>query len=163
MDLLQKNKEMLLANKYNTKDTMQLSRIASLINPNDYDLYLIACALCNYDIPEKAEARDLRMQLFIKTNGSRENYEHQESDYGKLETKLKCTNTGKTNKYGLYEYGNIRKQHENAADLSRFRGIRAAGSRRKNKRCKAFTRTAEGEIWFTGLKLHSGQKNSWRI
>ena len=104
MDLLQKNKEMLLANKYNTKDTMQLSRIASLINPNDYDLYLIACALCNYDIPEKAEARDLRMQLFIKTNGSRENYEHQESDYGKLETKLKCTNTGKTNKYGLYEY-----------------------------------------------------------
>lgn len=104
MDLLQKNKEMLLANKYNTKDTMQLSRIASLINPNDYDLYLIACALCNYDIPEKAEARDLRMQLFIKTNGSKENYEHKESDYGKLETKLKCTNTGKTNKYGLYEY-----------------------------------------------------------
>ena len=104
MDLLQKNKEMLLAGKYNIQDTRQLSRIASLINPNDYDLYLIACALCNYDIPEKAEARDLRMQLFLKTNGSNEDYSHQESDYGKLETKLKCTNTGKTNKYGLYEY-----------------------------------------------------------
>ena len=88
MDLLQKNKEMLLAGKYNIQDTRQLSRIASLINPNDYDLYLIACALCNYDIPEKAEARDLRMQLFLKTNGSNEDYSHQESDYGCMSMKL---------------------------------------------------------------------------
>lgn len=104
MDLIQKNKDMLLAGKYNIQDTRQLSRIASLTNPNDYDLYLIACALCNYDIPEKAEARDLRMQLFLKTKDSNEDYTHKESDYGKIETKLKCTNTGKTNKYGLYEY-----------------------------------------------------------
>ena len=66
MDLIQRNKDMLLAGKYNIQDTRQLSRVASLANPNDYDLYLIACALCNYDIPDKAEARESRMQLFLK-------------------------------------------------------------------------------------------------
>ena len=104
MDLIQKNREMLLAGKYNVQDTRQLSRIASLSEPNDYDLYLIACALCNYDISEKAEARDLRMQLFLKTSNSGLDYSHKQSDYNKIETKLKCTNTGKTNKFGLYEY-----------------------------------------------------------
>ena len=104
MDLIQRNKDMLLAGKYNIQDTRQLSRVASLANPNDYDLYLIACALCNYDIPDKAEARELRMQLFLKISNSDEDYSHKESDYGKIETKLKCKNTGKTNKYGLYEY-----------------------------------------------------------
>ena len=104
MDLIQKNREMLLAGKYNVQDTRQLSRIASLSEPNDYDLYLIACALCNYDISEKAEARDLRRQLFIKTSNSGLDYSHKPSDYNKIDTKLKCTNTGKTNKFGLCEY-----------------------------------------------------------
>lgn len=104
MDLIQKNREMLLAGKYNVQDTRQLSRIASLSEPNDYDLYLIACALSNYDISEKAEACDLRMQLFLKTSNSGLDYSHKQSDYNKIETKLKCTNTGKTNKFGLYEY-----------------------------------------------------------
>ena len=62
MDLVKKNREMLLAGKYNVSDTRQLSKIASLIEPNDYDLYLIACALCNYDIPEIVEAQKLRMK-----------------------------------------------------------------------------------------------------
>ena len=66
MDLVKKNREMLLAGKYNVSDTRQLSKIASLIEPNDYDLYLIACALCNYDIPEKKEMMDLRMKYFLK-------------------------------------------------------------------------------------------------
>jgi len=95
---------MLLAGKYNVQDTRQLSRIASLSEPNDYDLYLIACALCNYDISEKVEARDLRTQLFLKTSNSGLDYSHKQSDYNKIETKLNCTNTGKTNKFGLYEY-----------------------------------------------------------
>ena len=121
MDLLQKNREMLLSGKYNTKDTRDLSKIASLTNPNDHDLYLIACALCNYDIPERAEARDLRMQLFIKTNNSGEDYTHKPEDYGKLETKLKCTNTGKTNKYGLYEYEINVNDRDLVADLWEYK------------------------------------------
>lgn len=121
MDLMQKNRDMLLAGRYNIQDTRQLSKIASLKNPNDYDLYLIACALCNYDIPEKAEARDLRMQLFIKTNNSGIDYSHDDSDYGKIETKLKCTNTGKTNKYGLYEYEVNVNDRDLVADLWEYK------------------------------------------
>lgn len=118
---MQKNRDMLLAGRYNIQDTRQLSKIASLKNPNDYDLYLIACALCNYDIPEKAEARDLRMQLFIKTNNSGIDYSHDDSDYGKIETKLKCTNTGKTNKYGLYEYEVNVNDRDLVADLWEYK------------------------------------------
>ncbi len=104
MDLVQKNREMLLAGKYNISDTRQLSRIASLKEPNDYDLYLIACALCNYDIPEIVEVQDLRMKYFTITKNSGLDYSHVPSDYGNIETKLKCTNTGRINNYGLYEY-----------------------------------------------------------
>ena len=121
MDLVKKNREMLLAGKYNVSDTRQLSKIASLIEPNDYDLYLIACALCNYDIPEIIEAQKLRMKYFTIVNNSGEDYSHVPADYGKIETKLKCTNTGKTNKFGLYEYEINVNDRDLVADLWEYK------------------------------------------
>lgn len=105
LDLLKKNKEMLDAKAYKLADERTMLKIASLDNPNDYDLYLVACCLCNYPIEEKAEARELRMNYFLATNnGSIIGFEHPITDYKKTVTSVKCTNTGNVNKYGLYEY-----------------------------------------------------------
>lgn len=106
LDLIEKNKEMLKNNLYNSTDTRQMLKIDSLTNINDYDLYLIACCLCNYDIEEKSEARDLRMEYFLKTNnGNISGYEHSISDYkNTAKTNITCKNTGNINKYGLYEF-----------------------------------------------------------
>ena len=105
LDLLAKNKEMLDSHSYKLADERQMLKIASLDNPNDYDLYLVACCLCNYPIDEKAEARDLRMKYFLATNnGSMVGFEHPVTDYKKAVTSVVCKNTGNVNKYGLYEY-----------------------------------------------------------
>lgn len=105
LDLLQKNKEMLAAKAYKLADERTMLKIASLSNPNDYDLYLVACCLCNYPIEEKSEARELRMQYFKATNnGSIIGFEHPVTDYKKTVTSVECKNTGKVNKFGLYEY-----------------------------------------------------------
>lgn len=105
LDLLQKNKEMLAAKAYKLADERTMLKISSLSNPNDYDLYLVACCLCNYPIEEKAEARELRMQYFKSTNnGSIIGFEHPVTDYKKTVTSVECRNTGKVNKFGLYEY-----------------------------------------------------------
>lgn len=107
LDLLKKNQEMLDAHAYKLADERDMLRIASLDNPNDYDFYLIACCLCNYPIDreEKIEARELRMQYFLKTNnGSIVGFEHPITDYKKAVTSVSCKNTGNINKYGLYEY-----------------------------------------------------------
>lgn len=105
LDLLQKNKEMLAAKAYKLADERTMLKISSLSNPNDYDLYLVACCLCNYPIEEKAEARELRMQYFKATNnGSIIGFEHPVTDYKKTVTSVECKNTGKVNKFGLYEY-----------------------------------------------------------
>ncbi len=105
LDLLKKNKEMLDAKVYKLADERMMLKIASLDNPNDYDLYLVACCLCNYPIDEKAEARELRMQYFRATNGgSIIGFEHPVTDYKKTVTSVECKNTGRVNKFGLYEY-----------------------------------------------------------
>lgn len=105
LDLVKKNQEMLAAKQYKLKDERDMLRIASLDNPNDYDLYLIACCLCNYPIEEKADARNLRMDLFMATNGGKiDGFEHPVTDYKKAVTSVVCKNTGNVNKYGLYEY-----------------------------------------------------------
>ena len=105
LDLLQKNKEMLAAKAYKLADERTMLKISSLSNPNDYDLYLVACCLCNYPIEEKVEARELRMQYFKATNnGSIIGFEHPVTDYKKTVTSVECKNTGKVNKFGLYEY-----------------------------------------------------------
>ena len=107
IDLVSKNKEMLEQKAYNTLDTRQMLKISGLKKVNEYDLYLIACCLCNYptDTPEeKAELRDLRMKYFTSTGGSIIGYEHTDEDYEKVVTDIKCINTGNVNKYGLYEY-----------------------------------------------------------
>lgn len=105
LDLLQKNKEMLAAKAYKLADERTMLKISSLSNPNDYDLYLVACCLCNYPIEEKTEARELRMQYFKATNnGSIIGFEHPVTDYKKTVTSVECKNTGKVNKFGLYEY-----------------------------------------------------------
>ena len=105
LDLLKKNKEMLDAKVYKLSDERTMLKIASLDNPNDYDLYLVACCLCNYPIEEKTEARELRMQYFRATNGgSIIGFEHPVTDYKKTVTSVECKNTGRVNKFGLYEY-----------------------------------------------------------
>ena len=105
LDLLKKNQEMLDAKIYKLSDERTMLKIASLDNPNDYDLYLVACCLCNYPIEEKAEARELRMQYFRATNGgSIIGFEHPVTDYKKTVTSVECKNTGRVNKFGLYEY-----------------------------------------------------------
>ncbi len=107
IDLVAKNKEMIEHKAYNTLDTRQMLKISSLKTVNDYDLYLIACCLCNYPTDtqeEKTELRDLRMKYFMITNGSDDGYQHTTADYNKVVTDIKCTNTGNINKYGLYEY-----------------------------------------------------------
>ena len=105
LDLLKKNKEMLDAKVYKLSDERTMLKIASLDNPNDYDLYLVACCLCNYSIEEKTEARELRMQYFRATNGgSIIGFEHPVTDYKKTVTSVECKNTGRVNKFGLYEY-----------------------------------------------------------
>lgn len=105
LDLITKNKEMLASKSYKLSDERDMLRIDSLDNPNAYDLYLIACCLCNYPIDEKADARDLRMKYFKATNnGQLTGFEHPITDYKKSVTSVKCKNTKNINKYGLYEY-----------------------------------------------------------
>ena len=105
LDLITKNKEMLASKAYKLSDERDMLRIDSLDNPNAYDLYLIACCLCNYPIDEKADARDLRMRYFKATNnGQLAGFEHPITDYKKSVTSVKCTNTKNVNKFGLYEY-----------------------------------------------------------
>lgn len=105
LDLIIKNKEMLASKSYKLSDERDMLRIDSLDNPNAYDLYLIACCLCNYPIDEKADARDLRMKYFKATNnGQLTGFEHPITDYKKSVTSVKCRNTKNINKYGLYEY-----------------------------------------------------------
>ena len=105
LDLIKKNEEMLKNKAYKIADNRAMLKISTLDHPNDYDLYLIACCLCNYPIEERAEARDLRMKYFLATNnGQIDGFEHSETDYKKVSTDIVCTNTGNVNKYGLYEY-----------------------------------------------------------
>lgn len=105
LDLVEKNKEMLKNKAYKIADNREMLKISTLDTPNDYDLYLIACCLCNYPIEEKSEVRELRMKYFLATNsGHIEGFEHSDDDYQKVSTDIKCTNTGNVNKYGLYEY-----------------------------------------------------------
>lgn len=106
LDLVAKNKEMLSNKLYKSSDERTMLKIDSLSNLNDYDLYLIACCLCNYSIEEKAEARELRMKYFLATNkGQITGYEHPITDYyKKVVSSIRCKNTGNVNKYGLYEY-----------------------------------------------------------
>ena len=106
LNLVEKNKEMLLSGVYTLKDQRQMLQISTLKNINDYDLYLIACCLCNYKIPEIEEAIDLRQIYYEKTNfGKIDGYEHPVTDYGKVVTSIRCTNTGNINKkYGSYEF-----------------------------------------------------------
>lgn len=106
LDLLAKNEEMIDAGLYNTSDARQMIKIAGLTNPNDYDKYLIACALCNYDIPEKAEAIELRTKYFLATNhGNITGYEHTTADCASSrKTAISCINAKSTNKYGHFEY-----------------------------------------------------------
>lgn len=105
LDLVAKNKEMLSNKLYKPSDERTMLKIDSLSNLNDYDLYLIACCLCNYSIEEKVEARELRMKYFLATNkGQIAGYEHPITDYKKVVSSIHCKNTGNVNKYGLYEY-----------------------------------------------------------
>lgn len=105
LDLIAKNNEMLKSKSYKLADERTMLKISSLDNPNEYDLYLIACCLCNYPIEEKADARELRMKYFKATNnGQIDGFEHPITDYKKITTSVTCTNTGNVNKYGLYEY-----------------------------------------------------------
>ena len=105
LDLIKKNEEMLKNKAYNLADQREMLKISSLSNYNDYDKYLIACCLCNYDIEEKADARNLRMTYFKSTNnGKIDGFEHPITDYQKVVTDVKCKNTGNVNKFGLYEY-----------------------------------------------------------
>ena len=107
MDLIQRNKEMLEAGLYNRKDTMDMLKISTLKKPNDYDLFLIACALCQYDIPDKDEAIELRTQYLVVTNGKKDGYEHTPDDYLDIDvrTNTTCRKTGEiSKKYGLHEY-----------------------------------------------------------
>lgn len=100
IDLLEMNKQMLRDGKYNVADTRLLSKITGLQNPNDYDKYQIVCALCNYDLPELAELRDLRMHYFQIVSSSGIDYSHKDSDYAKVQSGIRCVNTGEINKYG---------------------------------------------------------------
>ena len=107
LDLLAKNKELLDNKVYKLADERAMLKIASLNNPNYYDLYLVACCLCNYPLEpdEKSEARKLRTEYFFKTNnGSIVGFEHAVTDYAKVATNVVCKNTNNINKYGLYEY-----------------------------------------------------------
>lgn len=110
MDLITKNQEFLDKHIYKLADERQMLRLAALDSPNKYDLYLIACCICNYTSEltdeEKFEVRNLRMQLYLETNnGNIAGFEHKEEDYQSTKkTGLICKNTGKVNKYGHYEF-----------------------------------------------------------
>ena len=123
IDLLAKNKEMLDKGLYNSSDTRQMIKIDSLKNPNDYDLYLIVCALCNYDIPEKLEARELRMEYYKKTNnGNIKGFEHVPSDYNITRTtEITCTNARLINKYGHYGFYVDTTSREIISDLWNYK------------------------------------------
>ena len=101
------NKRLITNNQYKETDMRTMQKISSLTNFNDYDYYLMACALCNYDLPEKKDLIDLRMSLFKKIKDADiTTFKHKESDYNisKISLKTVCKNTGNVNKYGLYEY-----------------------------------------------------------
>lgn len=109
MDLVKQNQDMLKNKLYNVKDTKDLGKVAQLKPDkiNDYDLYVIACCLCNYNIPNIDEMLDKRLELFLKINASTEDYSHIETDYDdtiKYTTDINCINTKSINKYGFYEY-----------------------------------------------------------
>ena len=100
------NERMIAEGQYNNRDLRDMQKISMLRNKNDYDYYLIICALCNYNIPEKKELLAMRMEYFNKVNDSKEDYSHNPEDYEINIDKLKiqCKNTGNINKFGLYEY-----------------------------------------------------------
>ena len=104
LDLMKKNQEMLDSKQYNINDQRQMLKISALKNPNDYDLYLIACCLCNYPIEEKDEVRQLRMKYYTITGGNIIGYDHSASDYLDIKSDIVCSNTGNVNKYNLYEF-----------------------------------------------------------
>ena len=123
IDLLLKNKEMLNNKAYKLSDERDMLKISTLINPNDYDKYLIACCLCNYPIEEKAEVRELRMKYFLATNnGKIDGFEHPVTDYKKVVTDVYCKNTGNINKYGLYEYEINVNDKNLVSDLWNYKG-----------------------------------------
>ena len=105
LDLDAINKRMISDNTYKDSDMGLMQKIDTLTNKNDYDYYLIVCALCNYNIPEKKELFNTRLELFNKVKDHNiDEYKHDENDYNTVDLKIKCTNTGNVNKYGLYEF-----------------------------------------------------------
>lgn len=106
--ILDINNRMIKDKQYLPKDAGQMQKISSLKVFNDYDYYILVCALCNYDIPEKPQMIDLRMQYFLKINGHDvSEYNHSDSDYNDInpmDMTIRCINSGRVNKYGLYEY-----------------------------------------------------------
>lgn len=123
LDLIEKNKEMLANKQYKLADERDMLKISSLTNVNDYDLYLIACCLCNYPIEEKKDAMELRMKYFLATDhGKIDGYEHAVTDYKKVVTSITCTNTCKVNKYGLYEYEVNINDRDLTSDLWNYKG-----------------------------------------
>lgn len=100
------NEKMLDENSYRDKDSRIMTKVSMLKDKNDYDIYLIICTLCNYNIPEKPELIKMRMDYYNIIKESDVDYSHTEDEYIIDKSKLKttCKNTGNINKYGLYEY-----------------------------------------------------------
>lgn len=92
---------------YNDTDKLTMEKIASLKELNDYDAYLIVCALCNYKSPKLNLLRNdllyTRAVLYDKLD-SNIDYSHSAKDYVSTISSIKCENLHKQNKYGLYEY-----------------------------------------------------------
>lgn len=114
-DILTKNELENLNNNmldlYNYQDKLNMSKLMSLKSFNDYDYYLIVCALCNYTHIEylekiKNKLFSTRLYYFNLTNNNKD-YSHSYNDYNYDTpiTKLYyCKNLFRTNKYNLYEY-----------------------------------------------------------
>lgn len=100
------NEKMLDENSYRDKDSRIMTKVSMLKEKNDYDIYLMICTLCNYNIPEKSELIKMRMDYYNIVKDSDVDYSHTEDEYIIDKSKLKtiCKNTGNINKYGLYEY-----------------------------------------------------------
>ena len=92
---------------YNDTDKLTMEKIASLKALNDYDAYLIVCALCNYKSPKLNLLRNdllyTRTVLYDKLD-SNIDYSHSANDYVSTISSIKCENLHQQNKYGLYEY-----------------------------------------------------------
>lgn len=106
MNLDELNLKMISDGLYNERDMRDMQKISMLKEKNDYDYYLIVCALCNYKLPEKEELMELRMEYFHKINGTDIDYSHKSEDYNMnvSELKTQCKNTGVINKFGLYVF-----------------------------------------------------------